>query len=607
MKKSLVVLLVLALAASSVFAAVSGYVDAKYQIDFDKGNFGYKQPQNNLKASIKFDDHIGKKTGEGKVYIDAAASFTWNADEKKKDDGSRFVIDQLGYFKLSLDKLMVVGPDWTLNLKAAEKLGGYAQSTLDFHTWYRHDHWNRWFGVNDGDVITFMKDGVEYELTAKDDFADYQKRVAYSVLDPYSFYNDDDEDAGMNGVTFQWKGYKLALAINGHMGDQDNFQDPANYYMAVESADIAPIDGLTLKAAIGASYRDSGWKWDRLPGAWIKTDHTNTWLIAGSLKASYKSDKFNVDFATDHVLQTNPSQTPFNYSDDPKYYGATSVNGKIAPVMFDVFFSNNAISKKGSDKIYVLGDRDSGNGDYVTSIKKYYFSAQQLDGKNTVENLLSVQLGMDLQEMWEKVPVSVRVQGLNVMSDYRIINAFVDTTLLDGSLKLSVYGKDLLASFDKVNVDNDLNDGDYYGKFQSDMGSFNYWDENGSKQKIGVDATYLLNDAITVNGGLYAQMGDAKVGGNVGATYKADIFTANASVAGEFDYYNKGDNIQNASHNDQAKLQAKASVVSDKVVDGAVLSLTYESGNILDTANGSFNWYIGQQAGKLTAKCRVNF
>ena len=603
MKKSLVVLLVLALAATSVFAGVSGYVDAKYQIDFDNGNFGYKQPQDNLKASIKFDDHIGKKTGEGKVYIDAAASFTWNASEKKKSDGTRFVIDQLGYFKLSLNKLMIVGPTWTLNLKSAEKLGGYAQSTLDFHTWYREDHY-RAFGVNDGATV-YGVDGKE--LKAKDDYKDYQKKVAYSVLDPYSFYNDDDEDAGMSGVTFQWKGYKLALALNGHLGDQGNSQRSANYYLAVESADIAPVDGLTLKAAIGASFRDSGWKFDRL-GVGFDTGHTNTWLIAGSLKGAYKSDNFNVDFATDHVLQTNPSQTPFNYSDDPRYSGATMVKGQFAPVTADIFFSNRAVSNQWEDKEYYLfGDNGNNLEDGIRKVKKFYYSTQGLMAANVVENLFSAQLGFDFQKLWDKVPVSVRVQGLNIISDYRIISAFVDAKLLDGSLKLTVYGKDLMASFDKVNPDNDLNPGDYYGKFRDeDFGSFNYWDENGSKQKIGVDATYLLNEAITIKGGLYATVGNAKMGGNVGATYKADLFTADASVSGEFDYYGEGNNIENVKHRNQGKLQAKASVKSDKIVDGAVLSLTYESGNILDTGK-TIDWFVGQQAGKLTAKCRVNF
>jgi hypothetical protein len=392
--------------------------------------------------------------------------------------------------------------------------------------------------------------------------------------------------------------------------------------MAVESADIAPVDGLTLKAAIGASYRDSGWKGERLNVKDWKTDHSNTWLIAGSLKASYKSDKFNIDFATDHVLQTNPSQTPFNFSDDPRYSGATMVKGQFAPVTADIFFSNRAVSNQWEDKEYYLfggtyteNDFDyaneklngsSENHDVITKVKKYYYSTQGLPAANVVENLFSAQLGFDFQKLWDKVPVSVRVQGLNIISDYRIISAFVDTTLLDGSLKLTVYGKDLLASFKKVNPDNDLNPGDYYGKFQSDMGSFYYWDENGSKQKIGVDATYLLNDAITIKGGAYLTAGNTKIGGNVGATYKADIFTADASVAGEFDYYNEGNNIENAKHRNQGKLQAKASVKSDKIVDGAILSLTYESGNILNTGK-AIDWFVGQQAGKLTAKCRVNF
>lgn len=602
MKKSLVVLLVLALAATSVFAGVSGYVDAKYQINFDNGNFGYKQPQDNLAALIKFEDHIGKKTGEGKVYIDAGASFSWNATEKKRSDGKRFVINELGYFKLSLDKLMIVGQDWTLNLKEAEKLGGYAQSTLDFHTWYRNDHLK---GIGALGLVAEdgyrTLDGRGLWITAKDDYADYQKKIAYSVLDPYSFYNSDDEDAGMNGVTLQWKGYKLALALNGHMGDQGNVQNPANYYMAAETPELALVDGLNIKASLGASHRDSEWKF-------YNTGHNNTWLIAGSLKGSYNKDGINVDFATDHVLQTNPSQTAFNYSDDPKYYGATSVKAQIYPVSTEIFFSNEATSNKGSDdeyNFYFYDDINKKNG--INKDKKYYFSSQGLYEKNVVENLLSAQIGLDLQQLWENVPVSVRVQGLNVMSDYRIINAFVDTTLLGGALKFTVYGKDVLASFDKVNVDNSLVYGDYYNKFKADdLGSFNYWDENGAKQKIGVDASYLLNEAISLNGGVYVKAGDTKVGGNVAAIYKADIFTADASVEGEFDYYSENNNIEYYSHVDQGKLQTKVAVTSDKIVDGAVLSLTYESGNILDTGR-DIDWYRGQQAGKFTAKCRVNF
>jgi len=654
MKKSLVVLLILALAATSVFAGISGYVDAKYQINFDNGDFGYTKPQDKLKASIKFDDHIGKKTGDGKVYIDAAASFTWNSKEKNEDeDGKRFAIDELGYFKLSLDKLMIVGQNWSLNLKQAEKLGGYAVSTLDSHTWFRSDHLKtkligfdvfeydvngkpveKKLNRNDKDAVYFdrnaLSEGIEYDhalsedpemvvAKARDDYKDYQKKIGYSILHPYAYYLDEDEDSGMNGVTFQYKGYKLALALNGHVGDKGNDQKAHNYYMAVETKKFNPTDGLTIQAAVGGSYRDNGWKknyvdWDtanRINGGLHglnkynrDTSATNKWIIGGSLKGDYKTDKFIIDLATDHALETMGDH------EDPKYYGATMLKAQLAPVNVQIFFSNRASSVAYDYKDYELHTNPGKDHDAIQESKKFYFSSQGLYKRNDIDNLLSAELGFDLQKLLEKVPVSVRVQGLNLISDYRILSAFVDVKLLEGNLKLQVYGKDLLASFKKVNgemVNGAYVKGDYIDKFKNDdPGSYYYWDENSSKQKLGIDATYKMNDAITLKGGVFMTAGDTKIGGNVGVTYKADLFTADASVATELDYYNENNPLEYDKHRNQGKLQAKAGVTSDKIVDGAILSLVYESGNIINDKK-DYDWFIGQQAGKLTAKCRVNF
>lgn len=634
------------IAASSVFAGISGYVDAKYQINFDNGDFGYTKPQDKLKASIKFDDHIGKKTGEGKVYIDAAASFSWNSKEKNSDeDGKRFAIDELGYFKLSLDKLMIVGQNWTLNLKEAEKLGGYAISSLDSHTFFRHDHLKtklailpieEWGGStfdgkdkltrNDGDwgyidssalVEGTVYNGAEVndrvvKVTAKDDFKDYQKKIGYSITYPYAYYLDEDEDTGMHGITFQYKGYKLALALNGHVGDKGNSQRAHNYYMAVETKDFNPVDGLTLKAAVGASYRDNAWK-NGFGATAYKLDpdnsapwKNNTWLVAGSFKANYKADKFNIDFATDHALETNPSQQAFNTRDEAKYYGATMVKAQIAPVNVQIFFSNEASAVAFDDSTYsLIIDFDKHHDGYKKE-KKYYFTSQGLYKKNVVRDLFSAELGFDLGKVIEKVPVSVRVQGLNMLSNYFIFNAFVDVKLADGKLKLQVYGKDLFTNFDDKNWT-------YSNRKNEDtrsLGDYYYWDENGSSQKIGIDATYNMNDAITLKGGVFMTAGNTKIGGNVGATYKADLFTVDGSLATELDYFSDWDThaplMKNSKHMNQGKMQAKASITSDKLVNGAILSLTYESGNILGTGN-DYDWFLGQQAGKLTAKCRVNF
>lgn len=600
MKRFTIVLLIAVLAVSGLFAGISGYLQAKYEINFDKGDFQYTSPKKNagdLDFSVIFENQFGKTNNDGKVYADAAASLRWISKSKTKKDGSRFTLSELGYFEIGIDRMMIVGPEWTWNFLEAEKVGGYADSTLDFHTWYRHDHMKA-SGFNDGEIITLTSDldwggDFDIDLKLKDDYEKYQKKVAYGVS--YGFYNSDDEDNKMHGTTFNYKGYKLALAANGYTDQFDNtYVQKHNYYLGFETPEY-DINGIRVQGAVGGSYR-------------ANSEHNDEWVAGLSAKAAYATEKFSLKFATDQTVKTWGLNEKDNHDEYPLYNADYLLQGEFAPVSVDIFFATEGKSDKGSDDNYALildGDHDMWKS--PDENKKYYFSEQGIYGGdgNSVRDLLSAELRGDLNKF--DIPVKLTVQGLNVLHDSRIINVLAESTLLDGGLKLSVYGKDLLASFSKVNGTKDGNWTDGESCYADGSGSYFYWAENGNFQKIGVDAEYLLNDAITLNGGLYAKLGIKDLGGELGATYRADLFTATGFVKADFAFF--GDDyadLVGAKAKDYSRLQMGAKAVSDKLVNGAELSIEYKSGNLLNTMY-EYDWCLGKVAGSLTTKCKVTF
>ncbi len=614
MKKFSVVLLVALLAVSGVFAALTGYVQAKYQINFDKGTFGYKNPasKDDLEAKLSFDSLNAAKKGEGKAYIDAAASFNFTAEGIS--DGDRYGLSRLGYFQLSVDKLTIVGEDWTWNLLEAEEVGGYADSTLDFHTWYRGDKF-KGDGVADGEFEdprdAGKPDAKKYTVTEKDNYAKYAKKVAYGVS--YGFYDGDDD---FFGTTFKKGGYTVALAANGHVGEYA--EDAAQqFYFGVESKEFE-LGDVTAQAAFGFSYNNTQENQNEYEKDGELWENNDLWEIGASFKAAYATDAFSVSIATDQTIETQGHHTVKKEgSVTPTYNGDVLAQATVGPVSADVFFAKEAKSKKGDDAGYkwqynildfedfdgepTLDDLNDRTGKYFKKAdNKKYFSSQKLYKQNTVENLFSFQVAVDLSEF--DVPVAFKFQALNMVNDQKIFNVFADVAL--GDLTLNVYGKDLLASYNKI-----------YGKdkkayYSAGDGSYYYWDENGAKQKLGVDASYVVNEALSVNAGFFAQLGARKIGANVGATYVADLFTADASLAAEFLCFDKTEKAEMGKTyeaKEYNKMQLKVSVTSDKIVDGAELKIKYETGNLFNNLEGEYDYYVGQQAGVLTTTCKVTF
>lgn len=603
MKKFSVVLLVAVLAVSSVFAALTGFVQAKYTINFDAGTFAYSDPTSvdDLTAKLSFDTVGAAKKGNGKAYVDAAASFAFTAEGIS--DGGRYGLSRLGYFQLAVDKLTIVGEDWTWNLLEAEEVGGYADSSLDFHKWYRNDHMKG--NVEDKKAVKRTYTDLakttksNYSTTVKDDYADYAKKVAYGAA--FDFVGDSD----VFGTTFKKGGYTVALAANGHVGEYTT-KSSQIFYFGVESKEFELGDA-TVQAAFGTSYRDDA-----------ENDAEDLWTLGASFKAAYATDDVSVSVATDQMINTNGHETAKKGPVTPVYNGDVLVKATVGPVSADVFFAKNAVSKKGDDKgfkwEYGVEDlaptsttdysKDYADKYFKNSSNKRYFSDQGLYKQNIVKNLFSFQVKADLNEF--DIPATVTFQALNMINDAKIFNVLADAKL--GDLSLSVYAKDLLASYDKIYVEQKAG----YKKADYD-GTYYYWKENGSSQKLGIDAAYVVDEALSVKAGFFAQLGQRKIGANVGATYVADLFTADASLAAEFFCASKDEVAKiktddpNLAADEWNKMQLIVGAKSDKLVDGAVLSIEYKSGNLIDNLKGEYDFQNGQQAGKLTTKCKVTF
>ena len=146
MKKVLVVLLIAVLAVGSVFAAVSGSVEAGYTFDFEEKTAEYNLGGAYSKLSFTLITDSGSSTGSDKPYATATvdlaifdwtvaknSSFTWDWTE----DGVTYAatpdgdddINAMANFTLS--DFRIVGENWEVDFLKAALFGNYAKSAWE--------------------------------------------------------------------------------------------------------------------------------------------------------------------------------------------------------------------------------------------------------------------------------------------------------------------------------------------------------------------------------------------------------------------------------------------------------------------------------------------
>lgn len=245
MKKLLVVLTILALAAGFAFAAISGSVEAGYKFDFtnETADYGIKGSHADIQFTINSDK--GFSEGERKPYATATVALSLTSEKINKADN--VALTYTGEYKFSdipgstplnvvlqLKEFKIVGENWEVDFLKAIGAGDYAKSA--------------------------------WEISGDDKALDMN----------WSF-------ADKKGITVTYDGYKVGL----HADTKRNLPNPTtNVDLRAESKEIAVAEGITVQAAGALGYSKEG-------------DEDAKVNFGISVKGAYASDAVSASVAAD--------------------------------------------------------------------------------------------------------------------------------------------------------------------------------------------------------------------------------------------------------------------------------------------------------------------
>lgn len=266
MKKIFSILLVTALAASTVFAAFSGSATVGLGANFDNGEYGFIGNGTNVQFNVDLATATGEAVSEGDVYASIKASlgvFILNdADGTSADDPYIFVLAKATKsdnaalaLKAVIDEAKVAGANWYVSLLGVPSVNDFAKSAID--TWT-----------------------VEDEL---DDYgikkADYDKNATYKV----GYQKAPGVEVGIYD-------YVIGLGFKAKAVKTPEF-DPFKQYAATvyaKTPEYAIVDGLTIQA--GATYANASGKIDGID---------DMHAVGASAKVAYADDMISASVATD--------------------------------------------------------------------------------------------------------------------------------------------------------------------------------------------------------------------------------------------------------------------------------------------------------------------
>ena len=183
MKKSLVVLTILVLVASFAFAAVTGYVEAKYTFDFlnDEKTLDYDIKGKHSKVSFTISTEQAKVDGSNKPYatvtVDVKLSATFAEKEQTlKYDKYAWDIDTESFtWGVVLSDFRIVGENWEIDFLKAVGVGNYAKSAWEIDDTDDENALNAPWNFGKSEGITLTYDGYKLGISAeRSKSADYK-------------------------------------------------------------------------------------------------------------------------------------------------------------------------------------------------------------------------------------------------------------------------------------------------------------------------------------------------------------------------------------------------------------------------------------------------
>ena len=286
MKKILSIALVALLAASTVFAGISGNASVSLGFDTTSKVYGMSNGKS-IDADIELAAETAEKVAEGDIYAGIKATMKLGV---AKDYGSKAAIWVDGGSKqglglwLAIKEAYVAGENWKLSITGTKGAPDYAKSAID------------------GGYSKAVKDSFGTQIDSS------WQATSYSV-----------SAWSAAGVTFTYDGYTVAGGFAGNATDDDAVKYFA-FNIFAESKAFEFEGGSVQVAAIVA--RDGSKK----DGKFTSLDKTNAGFSA---KANYAKDKLSASVAADFGLE--------NFS-DLKFKFDTALQVAYSPVTLDVYF-----------------------------------------------------------------------------------------------------------------------------------------------------------------------------------------------------------------------------------------------------------------------------
>ena len=351
MKKILSIALVALLAASTVFAGISGSASVSLGYDTTSKVYGMSNGSG-IDANIELSTETAEKVAEGNIYAGIKATMKlavapWKGDADKASlwvDGDSH---ELGLW-LSLDEAYVAGADWKLSITGGKGAPDYAKSAID-----------------------------KKNKDVKDDFGNKYDTTKTAVTYKVSAWN-------ATGVALTYKGFTVA---GGFSGNATENAEVFAFNLFAETPKFEFEGGSVQAAAIVA--RDGSTDDD---GNYTALDKTN---IGFSAKADYALDAFSAKVATDLGIENvedatvkldvaaNVSYSPVAldvyYQHTDKDLLSLKLSGTIAPVTASVYtkdvLSEEARSVGGEVEATLDAFTLGTNASYTIKAKKFSIGA----------------------------------------------------------------------------------------------------------------------------------------------------------------------------------------------------------------------------------------
>ncbi len=283
MKKILTIALVALLAASSVFAGLSGKATISLGYDTESKSYGFVNGKG-FSLDLDLASETAENVGEGDVYAGVKATMGLKVANRRGTNGSIYANNgNIGLGVLfSLKEAYVAGADWKVAITGTQSGPDFAASAID----------------------------TEFDDWSKDSFGNKSKTPDYASFVAKSYSVSVNKAPGF---TATYKDWKVALGFEGGKADEKTgTPDYFNYHASVFTPSIVLADGLTVKAAAVASgiknATDTTKTTNYISGQVVESVSVynaskNFDAFGGSLELAYASDTFSGKLAADFGME----------------------------------------------------------------------------------------------------------------------------------------------------------------------------------------------------------------------------------------------------------------------------------------------------------------